>query len=453
MPRERTVFVCQGCGHVEPKWLGRCSECGEWNTMAEERRGGSARAASDVSGARPVAAAEAVGEIAARFPTGIGELDRVLGGGLVSGSLVLLGGDPGVGKSTLLLQALESLARAGRSVLYVSAEESVRQVGLRAQRLGTTSDSLLLLGETDLDRIVHAATEARPEALVIDSVQATRSSALESVAGSIGQVREVAGRLLELAKSLQIATMLVGHVTKDGALAGPKALEHVVDTVLSFEGERGTSLRVLRAFKNRFGPTDEVGVFEMAPEGMREVESPSSFLLAERPLGAPGSVVVPCAEGSRPLLVEIQALVAPAQGVPRRVALGIDPSRVALLLGVLDRRAGVAVLADDVFVNVAGGLRVSEPACDLGVLGAVASSVARRAPHPETLIFGEVGLAGEVRAVAFPELRLREAARLGFTRGILPEANRARLRAGEDMGLRLIGVRDVSAALAALLDE
>jgi DNA repair protein RadA/Sms len=308
-----------------------------------------------------------------------------------------------------------------------------------------------LLGESDLDAIVAAAEQARPEVLVVDSVQAAHSPSLGSVAGSIAQVREVAGRLLDLAKVKGVATLLVGHVTKDGALAGPKTLEHVVDTVLSFEGERGTPLRLLRALKNRYGPTDEVGVFEMVPEGLREVESPSAFLLAERPRGAPGSVVVPCAEGSRPLLVEIQALVAPAQGMPRRVALGIDPSRVALLLGVLDRRAGVAVLGDDVFVNVAGGLRVSEPACDLGVLGAVASSVARRAPDPETLIFGEVGLAGEVRAVALCELRLREAARLGFRRCLLPEANRTRLRAPDAGEIELVGVRDVSSALSALL--
>jgi DNA repair protein RadA/Sms len=451
MAREKTAFVCQSCGHAEPKWLGRCPGCSEWNTLVEERRGPAVRAPEGTAAARPVAAADAVGDTATRIASGIGELDRVLGGGLVAGSLVLLGGDPGVGKSTLLLQALDAVACAGHAALYVSAEESVRQVGLRAQRLGAVSPRLLLLGETELEQIVTAAGEAQPEVMVVDSVQAARGAALDSMAGSIGQVREVAGRLLDLAKGRAIATVLVGHVTKDGALAGPKALEHVVDTVLSFEGERGTPLRLLRAQKNRFGPTDEVGVFEMGPEGLREVESPSAFLLAERPRGAPGSVVVPCAEGSRPLLVEIQALVAPAQGIPRRVALGIDPSRVALLLGVLDRRAGVAVLADDVFVNVAGGLRVSEPACDLGVLGAVASSVARRAPDPETLLFGEVGLAGEVRAVALAELRLREAARLGFRRCLLPEANRARLRAAESGGLELVGVRDVSSALAALL--
>jgi DNA repair protein RadA/Sms len=336
-------------------------------------------------------------------------------------------------------------------VLYVSGEESVRQTALRAGRLGTQAPSLLVLAETRLERILDEATRIAPAVLAIDSIQTVHAPSLESVPGSLGQIREAAGRLLTFAKERGVATVLVGHVTKDGGLAGPKTLEHVVDAVVHFEGEPGHPYRILRATKNRFGSTNEVGVFEMSADGLREVPNPSALFLAERPLGAPGSSVVAALEGSRPLLVEVQALVASCVGVPRRAALGVDPNRVSLLLAVVERRAGIDVLGQDVFVNVAGGARLSEPAADLGRVAAVASSAGGRAVEPRTVCFGEVGLAGEVRAVAQPELRLAEAAKLGFRRCVLPEVNRARLVGQTD--LELVGVRDVDAALGALLLE
>jgi DNA repair protein RadA/Sms len=334
-------------------------------------------------------------------------------------------------------------------VLYVSGEESVQQTALRAARLGAQAPSLLVLAETRLERILEVAARMAPVVLAVDSIQTVQVAGLDSVPGSVSQVREAAGRLLAFAKERQIATVLVGHVTKDGALAGPKTLEHVVDAVVLFEGERGHPFRVLRATKNRFGSTNEMGVFEMHEDGLREVPNPSALFLAERPTGLPGSVVVAALEGSRPLLVEVQALVASAAGMPRRTALGVDPHRVSMLLAVLERRAGIDVLGQDVFVNVAGGVRLGEPAADLAVIAAVASSATRRAVAAEVLCFGEVGLAGEVRAVTQPELRLREAAKLGFRRGVLPTLNRTRIE--EVPGIEAIGVRDVEAALAALL--
>jgi DNA repair protein RadA/Sms len=447
--KSHTRFVCQHCGYISTKWLGRCPECGEWNSLVEEaaRTSQPAGAVSSADKPRPIGDVEV--DDAPRMATGIHELDRVLGGGLVPGSLVLLGGDPGIGKSTLLLQALDGLARAGRRVLYVSGEESVQQTALRAGRLGARSRELHVLAETELERILKEAEAMRPAVLAVDSVQTMHSSALESIPGSLGQVRETAGRLLTYAKTRGVPVFIVGHVTKDGALAGPKTLEHVVDCVLYFEGERTHNYRVLRTTKNRFGSTNEIGVFEMRAEGLGEVANPSALFLAERPLGAPGSVVVASVEGSRPILVEIQALVAHASGVPRRTALGIDPNRVSLLLAVIERRAGIDVLGQDVFVNVAGGVRLSEPASDLGVLAAVASSARGRPVAAHTLCFGEIGLAGEVRAVGSVELRLNEAHKLGFRRCVLPELSRARLPGPSE--LELVGVRDVGAALDALL--
>jgi DNA repair protein RadA/Sms len=447
--KAKSQYVCQRCGYTTTKWLGRCPECSEWQSLVEETVGASKPAGAIGSSGRPVPIDQVDTDDAPRLSTGVGELDRVLGGGLVAGSLVLLGGDPGIGKSTLLLQALDGIARSGKRVLYVSGEESVQQTALRAERLGVKTKELLVLAETELERILAAAESAQPAVLAVDSVQTVHAASLESVPGSLGQVREAAGRLLTFAKTRGVPVILVGHVTKDGGLAGPKTLEHVVDAVLYFEGERGLHHRVLRTTKNRFGSTNEIGVFEMGQEGLIEVPNPSALFLAERPVGAPGSVVVAAVEGSRPILVEIQALVAFAAGVPRRTALGIDPNRVSLLLAVVERRCGIDVLQQDVFVNVAGGVRLSEPASDLGLVAAVASSARGRALDAHTLCFGEVGLAGEVRAVGRVELRLAEARKLGFRRCVLPELNRSRLSAPPD--LELVGVRDVGAALDALL--
>jgi DNA repair protein RadA/Sms len=384
-----------------------------------------------------------------RVRTGIGELDRVLGGGVVRGSLVLIGGDPGVGKSTLLLQAARALAQVAPPVLYVTAEESAAQVKMRADRLGITTDGLLLWPENDLSVVQAHLDDVKPRGLVIDSIQTVFLPELESAPGSVAQVRECGARLMTLAKGLGIATFLVGHVTKEGALAGPRVLEHLVDTVLYFEGERHHAYRVLRAVKNRFGSTNEIGVFEMAEGGLVEVKNPSGFFLAERPEKAPGSVVVSSLEGTRPVLLELQALVAQATiGTPRRTVLGADYNRVCLLLAVLERRAGVPLGSQDVFVNVAGGGRVTEPAADLGIVVAAASSYMDRAVPGDVLVVGEVGLTGEVRAVAGLEMRLREAAALGFRRAIVPQRN---VLEPARTSLDVRGVATVGDALSALL--
>ncbi len=400
------------------------------------------------SGSKPVAVNEVKASEVRRVATGVSELDRVLGGGLVPGALVLLGGDPGIGKSTLLLQALDGIARSGKRVLYVSGEESVEQLAMRAERLGCRSPNLLVLAETQMERILEQAQAARPEVLAIDSIQTVHTAGLEQVPGSVGQIREATARCMSVAKSEGLPVILVGHVTKDGGLAGPKTLEHLVDCVLYFEGERTQHYRLLRSTKNRFGSTNELGVFEMGATGLDQVTNPSAFFLAERPIGAPGSVVIAALEGTRPLLVEIQALVASAAGVPRRTALGIDPNRVSLLLAVIERRAGIDVLGQDVFLNVAGGVRLNEPASDLGVVAAIVSSVRGRAIDGQTICFGEVGLAGEVRAVGRSELRLAEAEKMGFRRCIMPEVSRAKLHGATS--LELVGVRDVQGALDAL---
>ncbi len=452
MAKLRTQYVCQSCGHVESRWVGKCPSCAAWSSLVEEIPC-EARARSDRAHRGPTRAvtleALAAEKAPARLETGIGELDRVLGGGLVPGSVVLLGGEPGIGKSTLLLQALSRLAET-RKVLYVCGEESLHQTAARARRIGARGDGLLLLSETDLGRIVAEVEQSGCHVLAIDSVQTLHDADLQSIPGSLAQVREGAARLYALAKERDVATVLVGHVTKDGGLAGPKTLEHVVDAVLLFEGERGHACRVLRAVKNRFGSTNELGVFEMRATGLEPVENPSAAFLAERPVGKPGSVVCATLEGSRPLLVEVQALVATPAGPPRRTAVGVDGARVALLIAVLEQRAGLDVQAQDVFVNVAGGLEVSEPAADLGTVLAIASSWRRRAIPADTLVFGEVGLAGEVRAVGQPEARLAEARKLGFSRCILPEASRARLTS--DAGMDVIGARDVRGALEAALE-
>jgi DNA repair protein RadA/Sms len=428
--------------------------------MVEEAAGpaprglSAARTAAHLPGAggKPVAIADVdLSTDAPRLRTGFGELDRVLGGGLVPGALVLLGGDPGIGKSTLLLQALDALAASGRPILYVSGEESVAQTALRAQRLGVRRRNLLVQAETNLERILAQAAQVRPQVLAVDSVQTTQTEALDGIPGSVGQVRECAARLMTWAKSSGVPVILVGHVTKDGAIAGPRTLEHLVDVVLQFEGDGGHPYRILRGLKNRFGSTAEVGVFEMRTSGLSEVENPSALFLAERPVGVPGSVVVASADGNRPLLVEIQALCAPASaGVGRRTAAGVDGNRVSLLLAVLAERAGVNALQRDVFVNVAGGARLDEPAIDLGVACAIASAERRAIVEARTLVFGEIGLAGEVRGVSMVEARLAEAKKLGFERVILPRQNRARLEPKAQAGLDLVGVDHVRQALGAL---
>jgi len=436
-------YAC-ACGYRSSQRFGRCPRCGEWGSLQPHEAG-----PGGASTVEPRPLCEVGAEPAPRLRTGIGELDRVLGGGLVPGSLVLLGGEPGIGKSTLLLQGLAGLVRRGGSALYVSGEESLEQIALRARRLRVHEARLLALAETRLEAILAAAERSRPAVVAVDSVQTLQADG-GGAPGSPALVREASAALGAQAKAAGVPLVLVGHVTKEGGLAGPKTLEHLVDAVLTFEGEPSSGRRLLRATKNRFGSTNELGVFEMRGAGLCEVENPSALFLAERAAGVAGSAVVACLEGSRPLLVEVQALTAPASGVPRRAVVGLDPYRVALLLAVCARRAGVDALGHDVFVNVAGGVRLSEPAADLGLVAALASSASGRPVRQGTICFGEVGLGGEVRAAGAVDRRLAEAAKLGFSRCVLPEASRRQARRPDAPGL--LGVRDVRAALAALLE-
>jgi DNA repair protein RadA/Sms len=457
----KTLYVCGECGASSARWLGRCASCGGWNTLAEERvrapagKGARGRAvkAEPVVAPRPQPLGEVNAEDARRIPTGIDELDRVLGGGPVAGGVVLLGGDPGIGKSTLLMQALAALAAKGSRGLYVTGEESASQVALRGERIGGDGmREVQVLATTDLEDVEAALNEDTPHVAVVDSIQTVRSTELESAAGSVAQLREVSARLIDVAKRKGVALFLIGHVTKDGALAGPKVLEHLVDTVLSFEGDRTHAFRIVRVTKNRFGSAQEMGVFEMVREGLREVPDPSAMFLAERPERASGSLVVPTAEGSRPLLVEVQALVAPAvYGAARRVASGIDANRLSILLAVLERKAEVHVLDRDVFASIAGGARVDERAVDLALAVAVVSSLRDRPVAGDLAVFGEVGLAGEVRAVPRPGPRIAEARKLGFTRIVLPKGNAARLLPDERAGVELVPVATLADALSAAL--
>src|SRR5215472_7252353 len=451
MSKAKSVFACQTCGHHTTKWLGRCPECGDWNTFAEELPASPrpARQQGLASTQLPLPLTEIARSGEERLLTGIGELDRVLGGGVVKGSLVLIGGDPGIGKSTLLLQVSRALAETAGPVLYVSGEESAGQVKLRAERLGIAPPQLYFAAENDLVLIEGHVADVRPRVLVVDSIQAIFLPGLESAPGSVSQVRECGARLMLLAKRSGVTTFVVGHVTKEGALAGPRVLEHLVDTVLYFEGERHHAYRVLRAVKNCFGSTNEIGVFEMAESGLAEVTNPSGFFLSERPRGAAGSVIVSSLEGTRPLLLELQALVTPASfGTPRRTVLGADYNRVCLLLAVLEKRVGFPLQSQDVFVNVAGGGRVAEPAADLGVVVAAASSYLDRPVRGDTVVMGEVGLAGEVRAVAGLAVRLKEAAALGFAAAVVPQNN---LAADTVPPLEVHGVGSVDEAVKALL--
>jgi DNA repair protein RadA/Sms len=453
MKSPKSIFVCQECGAQSQKWLGRCPECGAWNSLTEDRvtpgddrrdtrvglGGGTARLYADVDTM-----------VSERLTTGIGEFDRVLGGGIVPGSLVLLGGEPGIGKSTLLLQAAAHFARGVGRVLYCSGEESEHQIKMRGERLDVGQAPLFLLAETCVERVLDEVARLEPSLLIVDSIQTVFSLKMQSAPGSVGQVRQAATDFLFAAKGRNLPTIVVGHVTKDGSLAGPKVLEHVVDTVLYFEGERHHAHRVVRAVKNRFGAVSELGVFEMTSTGLRAVANPSRLFLAERPKNAPGSSVMCSIEGSRPILVEVQALVSSATyGTARRTASGLDQNRLSLLLAVLDKRAGLNLTTDDVFVNVAGGMTLAEPAADLAVVAAVASSLRNRPIHGDSVVFGEVGLAGEVRSTAQAPLRVREAAQLGFTRCIVPDGNLAPGDVAD--GIEIVGVRTVGEALDALM--
>ena len=461
MKSPKVVFVCQECGAQSPKWMGRCAECGAWNSLVEERAA-PAEAAGAGAGNRyaqlgAAGSAKLYAEVetanALRLSSGIGEFDRVLGGGIVPGSLVLLGGEPGIGKSTLLLQAAAHVARAVGPVLYASGEESEHQIKSRGDRLGVGEAPLYLLSETCIERILEEIARLKPALVVIDSVQTVFSIKFQSAPGSIGQVREAATQFLFAAKGQNVPTILVGHVTKDGSLAGPKVLEHVVDTVLSFEGDRHHSHRVVRAVKNRFGAVSELGVFEMTGAGLQPVPNPSKLFLSERASDTPGSAVLCCVEGSRPILVEVQALVSTSTyGNARRMAIGIDQNRVSLLLAVLEKRAGLSLAGDDVYVNVAGGMTVEEPAADLSVVAAVASSVRNRSLAASTAIFGEVGLSGEIRGIPQAALRVREAVQMGFTRVVMPAVNvEPSDSAGHPGGYELVGVRTVGEALDQLM--
>lgn len=449
MSKLRSVFSCQSCGYQSPKWLGRCPDCNTWNGFVEEKGFEERGVAEKVVNRSfhderhpplPITSIEAKQDV--KISTNILEFDRVLGGGFVKGSLVLIGGDPGIGKSTLALQALHSLSKQNLSVLYVSGEESLYQTKIRAERIGVLHPSLLLLSETLLERAIEEIQKLKPKAVVIDSVQTLFSGDFESAPGSISQVREIVSRLMYLAKREGIVIVVIGHVTKDGAIAGPRVLEHMVDTVLYFEGDTGKNYRILRTVKNRFGSTNEIGVFEMTELGLQGVKNPSELFLSERPLRTPGSVVVSSVEGTRPMLIEIQALVTPTTlAIPRRTTIGIDHNRVAVLAAVLEKRADLSLYHHDVYVNVVGGLRIQEPGVDLGVIAVIASSFLNKSVDPSTFFLGEVGLTGEVRGIQHADIRVQEGERLGFKKCILPISNLKKMR--RKFSLELNGVSTI----------
>lgn len=450
-----TVFFCQECGHESSKWLGQCPACRQWNTFVEEKvtikssgMGGSAKtsAAKDIREAsKPVEIGTITMNEEDRILTGIAELDRVLGGGIMQGSLTLVGGDPGIGKSTLLLQVCRQLSNLGRRVLYISGEESLKQIKLRAMRIGEFQENMLLLCETNITLVEDAIRSTKPEAVVIDSIQTMYQEDISAAPGSVSQVREATNVFLQLAKGMGVAIFIVGHVTKEGTVAGPRVLEHMVDTVLYFEGDRYASYRILRGVKNRFGSTNEIGVFEMRREGLVEVTNPSEYMLSGKPIGASGSVVVCSLEGTRPILVEIQALVCRTNfGIPRRQATGTDFNRVNLLMAVLEKRLGLQIGDCDAYVNIAGGMRISEPAIDLGIIMAIVSSFKNRVIDEKTLVFGEVGLSGEVRAVTMAQQRILEAKKLGFDTVIMPKVN---MPDEQIEGIRIIGIGGIGEAI------
>lgn len=445
---KKSIFFCQNCGHEESKWLGQCPVCRQWNTFVEEKvtvakTGGQTKSLKE---AEVVALSSVQTDREERVCTGIGELDRVLGGGIVPGSLVLVGGDPGIGKSTLLLQVCQRLMERKQKLLYISGEESLKQIKLRADRMGTFTDDLLLLCETNIETIRSVIEKERPSLVVIDSIQTMYSEEVSSAPGSVSQVREATNIFMQIAKGMGISIFIVGHVTKEGTVAGPRVLEHMVDTVLYFEGDRHASYRILRGVKNRFGSTNEIGVFEMRQDGLREVENPSEFMLNGRPENASGSVVACSMEGTRPILLEIQALVCRSNfGMPRRTAAGTDYNRVNLLMAVLEKRLGLPLSNYDAYVNIAGGIRINEPAVDLGIVLALVSSYKNRPVSEDVLVFGEVGLSGEVRAVNMPEQRVSEAKKLGFQTCILPAVSLDAVK--NIQGIKLLGVKSINEAI------
>lgn len=445
---KKSIYFCQNCGHEESKWLGQCPMCREWNTFVEEKvtvsKGTAAK--NTVREAEVVTLSSVSTDQEDRMQTEIEELDRVLGGGVVPGSLVLVGGDPGIGKSTLLLQVCKRLSDQGRKVLYISGEESLKQIKLRANRMGTFSEHLLLLCETNLETIRQVIEREHPAVAVIDSIQTMYSEEVTAAPGSVSQVREATNTLMQIAKGLNITIFIVGHVTKEGTVAGPRVLEHMVDTVLYFEGDRHASYRILRGVKNRFGSTNEIGVFEMRETGLEEVPNPSEYMLNGRPEDASGSVVACSMEGTRPILMEIQALVCRSNfGMPRRTAAGTDYNRVNLLMAVLEKRVGLPLSNYDAYINIAGGIRMNEPAIDLGIVMAIVSSYKNQSISPGTIVFGEVGLSGEVRAVSMPEQRVAEARKLGFKTCIMPQVSKDMLKKIE--GIEVIGVKSVNQAM------
>jgi DNA repair protein RadA/Sms len=448
----KTSFICQNCGFHSPKWLGKCPNCGEWGTLIEELEQ-EAEVEFSFPPSEPLLYDEIKEARKKRIKTGLNELDRVLGGGIVLGSLVLIGGEPGIGKSTLLLQVSRDFSSQGEKVLYVSGEESLEQIKLRGERLGIKGKQLYLLAETNLERIISHAGKLKPQVFILDSVQTIFSSKLSSSPGTISQVREVANQVFRFAKKTEVSSFLIGHITKEGSLAGPKSLEHMVDVVLYFEGERDHSHRVLRALKNRFGPVSELAIFEMDTHGLRVITNPSAFFLREKPSEETGSVVVCTVKGTRPLLAEIQALVSSTLfvGNPRRMTVGLDHFRTAMLLAVIERKLGFSFSGEDIYLNVAGGLVIDEPAMDLGVVAAVVSCLKNKVVPPDLVMFGEVGLSGEIRSVSQPLARLKEAQSLGFKRAVLPEGNLFQLEKKDISGLNIDGVKDVKQALQIIL--
>jgi DNA repair protein RadA/Sms len=439
--QNRSLYVCQNCGYQAAKWMGRCPECAQWGSLVEEAVGPE-RKAERASTMSPQAIDAIVLSPEMRLKSGLSEFDRTLGGGVVPGSVVLIGGDPGIGKSTLILQVLDTLARQGCRALYLSGEESPLQIKLRAERLSVHSSNLYVMTGTCIEDLFEKQEALKAGVLVVDSIQTVFTETLHSTPGSIGQVREVAARLICVAKDSGVPVFLIGHVTKEGAIAGPKVLEHLVDTVLYFEGDRGHPFRILRSVKNRYGSTNEIGVFEMKDSGLTEVGNPSRIFLEERPKDASGSVVIPCLEGTRPVLVEIQALVGPSPfGMPRRTAIGVDHNRISLLVAVLGKRIGLEMGDQDIFVNVAGGLKVDEPAADLGIVSAMMSSFLDRPVRRDLVVFGEVGLAGEIRGVSQPGLRIKESKKLGFSRCLLSKNNLE--GCGRVQGMVLSGLESV----------